>query len=156
MYSRETLFDAPVLTRRDFDQMVDAFCEKSGYQYASYGAEGVDMYPDYPLHVEYVMSSRLVYIMGLVSGKTPGLAILQGVVKIGGFKNDVLRAYELLKVTPIELDEQGRKDALKALRRRLAYAATLLAENAGLQRNDQYDEDVLCRLNTTRGIVGQS
>jgi hypothetical protein len=145
MHSRDTIFRAQVLAPHEFDEHVDSFSRDTNWHYATQYWNGYDSFPQYPLYIEYVCGNRLVFIMGLIAGRSPGVHILKGVVKASGFEDDIHSAWEVLKRTPGEMSELECDETLKSLRRRLRYAATKLAEMAGLKRCET-DETILCQL----------
>ena len=135
------LFDGPILDPQSFERVVEAFSQASNFFYHGWDIKSKDQYPEYPLCVESDQGGFLVWIVGIVIGNRPGKALLVGCTKVRGYKDTIHSAFEILPGIPAGMDEESRKHALQALRRRMRFGTVLLAKKAQLlSHNDPSQE----------------
>lgn len=134
------LFDGPILTMEEFYALVDEFSEQTAFYYRAVDAERQDLFPMLPLAAETYFTHNVAYIIGLVQGNRPGKCLLQGVVKIGGFKDIVHSAYEPIMGVPASVSVAERETVVRALRRRLSRSVLLLADAAGMHKYAPFTE----------------
>jgi len=149
MLKPDSLFSGPILDMASYGRLVDAFATSSNYYYHGWDLNGVDLYPNYPLCVESDQGSQLVWMLGMVIGNRPGKALLVGVTKVRGFKDNIHSAFEVLPGIPANMDESARQIVLKSLRKRMRSAIILLAKRADLvSYNDsrEYSNEFLSAL----------
>lgn len=132
MLRPQEMFDGPILDAESFSKVTDAFAQSSNFFYHGWDVQGHDQYPEIPLCVESDQGGHLIWLLGIVIGNRPGKALLVGCTKVRGFKDTLHSAFEILPGVPAGMDDEARKHALQAIRRRMRFGTVLLAKRAML------------------------